>query len=245
MILNHLILNNAELQRKFLRISLERDGVFDNYGKAKIIHPEKAVDLIVKYWKSKNFRRVIIGIGGFPGSGKTTLSKLLVRNINNLNGGNVSAHLPMDGFHFSNQKLNDNGWQEKKGDVITYDVTRFSEKLNEFIENPNSNLFAPDYIREIHNVVEDKIEIDRNVRILITEGIYVGYSGGDWIKVKNLLNMLFFLDEDLERCVDNIIARNMEVDRRESVIKRKLNNDLLFMKNSILILNEADFIIRL
>lgn len=187
--------------------------------------------------------RIVAGVCGFPASGKTTMAKQVVGHLNEHYGPGYAAHLPMDGFHYRNARLERDGLDKIKGDISTYDVDGLIEKLGEVRRHGHSTILAPDYVREMHEVCEGAIVIPADARAVVVEGIYIGYMGGTWSKVRALLDVLFYLDISVDVCAERIITRNRAVGRSEEVIKRKLWNDFDFMKRIINVLREADYIV--
>lgn len=188
--------------------------------------------------------RIVAGVCGFPASGKTTMAKQVVGLLNEHHGDGYAAHLPMDGFHYPNARLERYGLDKIKGDISTYDVDGLIEKLGEVHSHGHSAISAPDYVRELHEVHEGAIEIPTDARAVVVEGIYIGYTTGAWSKVRALLDVLFYLDIGADVCAQRIIARNRATSRSEEMIKRKLWNDFCFMERTINVLREADYIIR-
>jgi len=58
-------------------------------------------------------RRVLIGIAGAPGAGKTTLARRLAAALTAREA--VIAHVPMDGFHLADAALDLLGLRDRKG----------------------------------------------------------------------------------------------------------------------------------
>ena len=187
-------------------------------------------------------RPVIVGLGGCPASGKTTAAGDLTRLINGQ--GAPAVHLPMDGSPFTNAKLDRLGLDRIKGDRRTYEVAAFRDKLLEFKRHSGERLTAPDYVRRIHEVVEDAIAIEADTQVLVTEGIYVGFPHDDWAEIRAALDLLLYVDTPPGECLARVAARNRAAGRDEATIRHKMYNDLGFMTASLEILGEADYVIR-
>jgi pantothenate kinase len=242
---NRLVSNNERLWQQLCVVNSMRGQALAMSSNKPVVDIDGAKDIILGCLDKENIPRIIVGIGGFPASGKTTLAKALVRDINTASRATVAAYLPMDGFHFPNSRLIAEGREVIKGDIATYDVVAYVAKLLAYKQSFGISLFAPDYIREKHDVFENMIEISPESRVLVTEGIYVGHiTGGGWGEVRSLLDILFYLDTDPEQCADRIVSRNLELERDDSMIEGKLTNDLRFMAGSVHILQAADYIIR-
>jgi uridine kinase len=55
----------------------------------------------IRYLFQANNKRIIIGIVGKPGAGKSTFAAELIKNLTDLN----PTLVPMDGYHLSNKQL--------------------------------------------------------------------------------------------------------------------------------------------
>lgn len=238
-----LVSGDAALRLRLELMETRRMEVLSENVDKKAMGVNEAVNVTLKLWDHSGRRRIVVGIGGFPASGKTTIAKEVTRQINEVHGASLAAHLPMDGFHFPNAILEARKLDHIKGGLATYDVSQLTQKLLEFRREPYSAHRAPDYIRELHEVQEDRIELEEEVRILVVEGIYVGYGEGNWRNVRALIDVLFFLDASPASCADRIVARNLAVGRGSELIKRKLINDFGFMEKCLTILGNADYII--
>ena len=64
--------------------------------------------------------RVVLGIVGKPGSGKSTLSKNLIESFGTAN----TVIVPMDGFHLSNLQLDNLNRRSRKGAIDTFEIGR-------------------------------------------------------------------------------------------------------------------------
>lgn len=137
-------------------------------------------------------RRVLIGISGGPGSGKSTFADKLVGILNEAVPGSA-AQVPMDGFHRPHAQLLEDGTVDAKGAPHTFDVhgfLQFLEKLRAAV-GPVS---GPVYSREIEDVVPDAFSIAANVPILIVEGNYLLLDTPPWNRVRRFLDFSAHLD---------------------------------------------------
>ena len=71
--------------------------------------------------------RILVGISGAPGSGKSTLSRALSCKINKSE--HVAAVIPMDGYHLDDSLLEDVGLLKQKGAPETFDFVGFKHLL--------------------------------------------------------------------------------------------------------------------
>ena len=234
---------DSMLRSRLAEVEELRTRALSEAIKTSNISVNDAAVIIARMCRIERPRRIVAGVCGFPASGKTTMAKQVVGLLNDHYGHGYAAHLPMDGFHYSNARLERDGLDKIKGDISTYNVDGLIKKLGEIRRHEHSAISAPDYVRELHEVREGAIEISADARAIVVEGIYIGYTIGTWSKVRALLDTLFYLDIGADVCAERIITRNRAAGRSEELIKRKLWNDLGFMKQTINVLREADYII--
>lgn len=155
--------------------------------------------------------RFIIGIVGFPGAGKSTLSGGLVRAINQmLPAGQKAQIVPMDGYHLPNEILDNLGLRSLKGVPDTFDAEGFVRLLERIRQVPLQSLSAPAFDRSVDGSIADAIKIGTDVRVIVTEGNYLLYDQGKWRHIAELLDDSWFLDASLETIRPRLIARHVE-----------------------------------
>jgi len=133
--------------------------------------------------------RVVIGIAGSPGSGKTTLATALVEQL-----GERAAHLPMDGFHLANRTLDGLGRRERKGAIDTFDGHGFVSLLERVRREADHTIYAPSFRREVDEPVAGEIAIEPSARVVIVEGNYLLAEQDPWIRVRGLLDEAWFCE---------------------------------------------------
>ena len=133
--------------------------------------------------------RVIVGIAGSPGSGKTTLATALVERL-----GERATHLPMDGFHLANRTLDRLGRRARKGAIDTFDGHGFVALLERVRRETDHTVYAPSFRREVDEPVAGEIAIEPSARIVIVEGNYLLSEQDPWIRVRDLLDAAWFCE---------------------------------------------------
>lgn len=153
-------------------------------------------------------RRVLIGITGGPGSGKSTMTDALVGMLNDMVP-HSAATFGMDGFHRRHEDLVQAGDVHEKGKPHTFDATGFADALTR-VKNSKTDIWLPTYSREIEDVVDDGQMIAGNIPIIIVEGIYLLLEQGDWAKVLPLLDLSIFLMVDRDVIIKRLTKRHAE-----------------------------------
>jgi pantothenate kinase len=152
--------------------------------------------------------RVLIGICGAPGAGKSTLAAELAVRLNDGAPG-TAVVVPMDGFHLAASVIAGDARANRRGAPDTFDPDGFAALLERLRENSEEVVYAPEYRREIEDPVAGAIPVPRACPIVITEGNYLLHPDLAWRRVRRCLDEVWFLeapDENLR--VDRLIERH-------------------------------------
>jgi len=154
-------------------------------------------------------QRVIIGLAGVPGAGKSTLAGSLALAFHQR--GKTAQVISMDGFHFNNDLLKSHGLLDRKGAPETFDVQGLF-RLLQMIKavNPTRSIQIPVYSREVHNPILEAIRISSRVRFVIVEGNYLYSQAPVWRDVSRLIDLKLFLDCSAEEARERVIRRHKE-----------------------------------
>ncbi|TFD71360.1 nucleoside/nucleotide kinase family protein [Cryobacterium gelidum] len=151
--------------------------------------------------------RILVGIAGSPGAGKTTLAMQVVAKVNGLLGSDDSAvHLPMDGFHLANATLDRLGRHDRKGAIDTFDGWGFVALLRRLLTEDDHTVYAPSFDRTVDEGIAAEIAVLPSARVVMVEGNYLLADSEPWTQIDALLAESWFCEtsaaERLRRLVD-------------------------------------------
>ncbi|MBS0455506.1 MAG: nucleoside/nucleotide kinase family protein [Proteobacteria bacterium] len=155
-------------------------------------------------------RRVVLGLVGAPGAGKSTLATALQSAF-----ADVSVVLPMDGFHLANSELQRLGRAGRKGAPDTFDAAGYVALLQRLHdpEQATQTIYAPEFRREIEEAIAGAIAIEPHHRLVITEGNYLLVDQGAWRGAAALLDECWYVDVDENLRTERLIARHQAFGR--------------------------------
>ncbi len=163
-------------------------------------------------YESKNKNRVVIGLAGPTGSGKSVLAAILKNLAEQLALSYRFETLGIDAFHYPNEYLLSHTsagepLKNFKGRFDTYNIEKLSRVLYDFRSGKKVSL--PEYSRKIHDPVEDVADINEEKVLLLIEGLWTLYRAEGWEKVAECLDYSFFLDADKDAAKKFVVERHM------------------------------------
>lgn len=139
--------------------------------------------------------RVLIGISGVPGVGKSTAARLLQQRLAEQSIGAVVV--PMDGFHLAQSALAELGRADRKGAPDTFDADGYVALLRR-LRTSIRDVWAPAFDRDLEEAIAGSIRVGAEIDVVITEGNYLLLPDAPWSEVTTLLDLTVHLTEDEE-----------------------------------------------
>ena len=149
--------------------------------------------------------RVLIGIIGKPGAGKSTLSKFLMAKLPK----EFVTVVPMDGYHLSNKVLKDLKRADRKGAPDTFDVAGFISLVKRIRTEQTQNIYYPIFDRAIEESIAAQGVVTSDTKVVIIEGNYLLHDDGGWEVCNDLLDESCMVDVDDDKRISRLISRHI------------------------------------
>jgi pantothenate kinase len=149
-------------------------------------------------------RRILVGIVGAPGAGKSTIADAAVEyldlaaRMHTPGSWPKAALLPMDGFHLPQARLVELGRRDRMGAPDTFDVPGFVAVLRD-LASPTAfgptgtTVLAPGFDRTVEEAVPDAIRIGPECSVVVVEGNYLLLDTDGWDEVAPHLDVTIFV----------------------------------------------------
>lgn len=150
-------------------------------------------------------RRILLGISGAPGAGKSTLADRLVCAL-----GADAIVIPMDGFHIATAALPTSRHLDRRGAIDTFDVSGYLTLMTRVRGDTEDVIYAPAFDRRIGEPVAGMIPVTRHHRVIITEGNYLLSPEPGWRELHALLDETWYLELASEVRRARLAARHIQ-----------------------------------
>jgi hypothetical protein len=202
---------------------------------------------IVDIYEARNKCRVVVGIAGPTGAGKSVVAVLLRNMARQAALSFVLESITIDAYHYPNSYLvshftDSESLKTVKGRFDTYDAKQLAGDLNAFAGGHRVSF--PAYSRKLHDPVKDAIVVEAGKALLIVEGLWLLYDKAGWNAVGSLLDYAIFIEADRERVKESVLKRHMAGGR--TLEEASKHYELVDARNSELVLttrHKADKVI--
>ena len=148
-------------------------------------------------------RRLLLGICGSPGAGKTSLAEHLAATLPV-----PTAHVPLDGFHLADVELRRQGLLDRKGAPETFDAHGYAALLGRLATDRTDTVYAPGFDRHLEQPLAGAIAVLPEVDVVVTEGNYLLLRAPEWRQVRRRLDVVWHLTVDEEVRLQRLVARH-------------------------------------
>jgi pantothenate kinase len=164
--------------------------------------------------------RVILGLAGPPGAGKSTLATAIVDHARARNGEDWAALLPMDGYHLSSAQLRRLGLEDRKGAPETFDAGGYAAMLARVAADDGTDIYAPDYDRVTHHEpIAARLLIPAVARLIVTEGNYLALDDEGWRPARRHIGHLWYVEAPDALRERRLIERQLAGGRDEAAAR--------------------------
>lgn len=150
--------------------------------------------------------RVMIGVCGAPGAGKSTVAAALAQSLSQQ--GHSSVVFPMDGFHLAQSQLAALGLTSVKGAPATFDAHGFVALLRR-VHGATHPVYAPVFHRDLEESFAAALCIPPTTQVVIVEGNYLLLDEEPWAHVRDILDATWALCPPQEVRQERLIARHI------------------------------------
>ena len=151
-------------------------------------------------------QKVLVGIYGVPGAGKSTIAAQIGSLVND------SLVLPMDGFHYYKSELDQMDDPElshqRRGAPFTFDSFKFIGALKGLIDGNTTRW--PDFDHKTGDPLQDKIAIVPTVRVFIVEGLYLNLNTEPWRFGSDYFDILVKIEVPQELGIERLVKRHLQ-----------------------------------
>ena len=186
-------------------------------------------------------RRILVMLAAPPGAGKSTLLDFLEHLSKTTDGVKEIQTIGMDGFHhyqdylLSHDTVRDGRTiklVEIKGAPITFDLEALEERIR--LVASGANCGWPTYDRNLHNPVENAIQVTSDIVLL--EGNYLLLDEDGWRDLSDYADYTIFISADEDMLRSRLVerkAKNTPIEQAKEFVEKS------DMRNAIEVLHSS------
>lgn len=186
------------------------------FANIKLTWEEKVASQIYDKYRlhsSSSDEPLMVGIVGFPGSGKSTSVEVLADFLNQYLGEEACLCMPFDGYHIPKATLmtfpnaHDALW--RRGAPDTFDAVSLCQDLQRIRTGREEQVFIPGFCHANGDPICDQHEFNRRRhKIVLCEGLYLLHDQHGFENLKSLFHTSLYLDANIDICMSRLKIRN-------------------------------------
>ncbi len=189
--------------------------------------------------KAAGRRRVVVGIAGPPGAGKSAFAETLLPLLPE----GSAAIVQMDAFHLDNTMLERRGLLARKGAPETFDFAGFRHALARLRE-ADDEVVLPAFDRRSDIARAGAVAIPADTRFLIVEGNYLLLDESPWYGIGPSFDLTVFIDAPKAELARRLVQRWVEHGLApEAARERAFGNDMANVERVLAARRDADITI--
>lgn len=182
-----------------------------------------------RYNRLESSKRLLVGVSGIPGSGKSSLAVKLVSALNKQSQDDIAICVGMDGWHYPRSTLstfpNPQEAFDRRGAEWTFDSKRFADFVT-LVKNETSQIHtAPSFDHAKKDPLEDDVAVLPTHRVVVFEGLYCNCDVGDWKRAAREFDTRLVFEVPKEEARRRLVVRHVKTgvakDKEEAVWRGK------------------------
>ncbi|UZJ53452.1 hypothetical protein CBS101457_002772 [Exobasidium rhododendri] len=178
--------------------------------------------------------RILVGLCGVPGSGKSQLARHVISRLNGGEEGEVAIVVGMDGWHLTRAQLeampDPQLARDKRGAAWTFDGKAFADFVAKVRSLPaDATMEAPSFSHRLKDPIAGDIQISSHHRFVIFEGLYANINEGEWARAASMYDERWVVECDevisRARLIVRHVATGVGKDEEEATWRAD-NNDI-------------------
>jgi pantothenate kinase len=159
---------------------------------------------------ASNGRRLVLGLCGPPGTGKSTTA------LRDALGPDRVAVVQLDGFHIASNLLAGTELARRRGAIDTFDAASFAVLVERLRADDEDVVYVPTFERDLEEPINASAAVEHAQDVVIVEGNYLLADGEPWERVRACLDEVWYLHTDAGIRVPQLVDRHVRSGKSRS-----------------------------